>query len=95
MQFRQGAAVEGTVLKEDGSLRAYAVVQILEDGKPARGAQADADGHFVAILDPEFKGKVQLRCEEPASAGQQPFRAVADVRPGQGPVTLRLKKVDK
>ncbi len=94
VRFRQGAVIEGAVLKEDGTPRAYAFVQIIEDDKRVRDALADAEGRFVAILDPEFKGKVRLRCEEPGAAGKQKLRAVADVRPGQDPVTLQLKAQD-
>jgi RNA polymerase sigma-70 factor (ECF subfamily) len=94
VRFRQGSVVEGTVLKDDGVSAPFAYVQILEDGKSVRGAIADADGRFVAILDPEWNGKVSLRCEATGPGGKPKFIAVEEVRLGQAPVTLQLKAQD-
>ena len=91
VRFRAGIPVEGTVEKQDSSPAVHAVVQVLQGDDVVRVARADRDGRFVAILDPAFEGTVQLRCQASAPGGKQVFSAVAEVQPGQAPVTLRLE----
>ena len=94
-KFRAGPFVEGTVLKADGSPAAWAGMQILENEKYVGHAQADAEGRFVAVLDPEWKGKLTLRCNPMGPSGQRFLAVAEDVRPGQDPITLQLELVEK
>jgi len=94
-KFRAGETVEGTALKADGSPAALAFVQILESDKHVGNALADTDGHFVAVLDPEWKGKLTLRCNPTGPNGEHYLAVAEDVRPGQDPITLQLELVEK
>ncbi|MEZ6010014.1 MAG: carboxypeptidase-like regulatory domain-containing protein [Planctomycetota bacterium] len=91
-RFRMGVPLEGRVEAEDGSPLRTGVVQVVEGETPARTAITDQDGRFVAILDPEFQGRVRLRVQAAPIGGHERFEAVLDVQPGQRPVTLRLAR---
>lgn len=92
-RFRAGIAREGRVEEEDGTAVAHALVQVLQDENFVRTTQSAGDGSFTAILDPEFKGTVKLRCAVPAALRKQGLSAVSEVevKPGLDPIVLRLK----
>ena len=80
--------------KEDGCPRAFATV-LIREGRSTRAVLADTDGRFVAVLDPAWKGKVELVCEEPGPLGKPKLRALVELRADQREAVLRLQRIAK
>ncbi len=92
LQMRRGARIEGTLLKSDESPASGGTVTVWIDKRPAFQAQANEQGRFVVVVDPDEKRSILLQSQQRLPNGTFLMARQDSVRPGDTGIVLRLRR---
>ncbi len=90
LRLRTGTRIEGTLLTAEGA-PTPGHISVLRGKKSVGNAQADKDGHFVAVVDPGQPGPYRLQSTVHQQGAKPVTALVDDVQPGDTGIELRFQ----